>query len=78
MAFITSKVILAVALIACAGGEASIMGYQAYRSDAHSAIANMAVAPSQAPAGPDWSRQWYENHRAIHDNAADAVAVPTF
>jgi hypothetical protein len=51
------------------------MAYQAYRSGAHSAIANMAIAPGQAPAGPDWSRQWYDSHRAIHDNVADAVAV---
>jgi uncharacterized membrane protein YebE (DUF533 family) len=78
MAFITTKVVIISSFVAAAGGGAGVMGYQNYTGDQHPAALNTATTASQTAAGPDWSREWYDIHKVIRDNATASVAIPSY
>jgi hypothetical protein len=78
MAFMTTKLVIISSFVLAAVSGVGVMRYQSYTGERHPAALTMATTASQAATGSDWSREWYDIHKVIRDNATDSVAIPSY
>jgi hypothetical protein len=78
MAFITTKVVIAVSFVAATGGGAGVAEYYAHQAEKQATTPRMSGEPDQTAHGPDWSTEWFAVQKITRDRDWDGAAVPSF